>query len=393
MSLLDKAKNYTRADETKAAGLYPFFRPISSRIESEVQMNGKRVIMLGSNAYLGLTNHPKVIEAAIAALRKYGTGCAGSPYLNGTLDIHVELAEKLAKFVGKESALLFSTGFFANSGTLSTIAERNDYIVYDSLDHASIIEGIRISFARKQKFEHNDMESLEHALANLPMEAGKLIAVDGVFSMEGDIAKVDKIVPLAKKYNAEVMVDEAHALGVLGAHGRGACEHFGISDEVEIIMGTFSKSLASVGGFVAASERTINYIRHHSRELIFTASMPPASVASVLAAMEVMDEEPQLRDQLWANTKYLADGLLNIGYRLLCNETPILPVPVGTDEECFKVCMRLQEEGVFVNPVISPAVPPGGALMRINLMATHTTEQMDFALDKMKKVGKELGII
>jgi 8-amino-7-oxononanoate synthase len=393
MGLLDKTYAFTRADETKAAGLYPFFRPIASRIESEVRMNGKRVIMLGSNSYLGLTHHPKVIEAGIAALNKYGSGCAGSPYLNGTLDIHLELAQKLAEFVGKEAALLFSTGFFANQGAISTITDRSDYIAYDAMDHASIIEGIRISFARKLKYAHNDMEQLEHVLASVDKEAGKLIVTDGVFSMEGDICKLPRIVELAKKYNAEVMVDEAHAIGVLGDNGKGTCEKFGLGDDVEIIMGTFSKSLASVGGFVAASERTINYIKHHSRELIFSASMPPASVATVLAALQVMKDEPQLREHLWANTRYMAKGLKDIGYRLLCEETPILPVPLGEDEDAFRATMSLQEEGVFVNPVISPAVPPGGALMRINMMATHTTEQMDFALGKMKKVGKKLGII
>jgi len=388
----DKVEKYMAAREVISMGLYPYFRPIDSDQDTEVTIAGKKILMMGSNNYLGLTNHPEVKKAAIDAIKRYGTGCAGSRFLNGTLRIHLELEEKLAEFVNKEAVLLYSTGFQVNQGVLATLMGRNSYIIADKLDHASIIDGARLSFAKMVKFEHNDIEDLERVLESLSSQM-KLIVVEGVYSMDGDIAPLPAIVELAQKYSADVMVDDAHSFGVLGPKGDGTAAHFGLTDRVDLIMGTFSKSLASVGGFVASSEDVIHYLKHHSRALIFSASPPPASVAAVLKALEIMKREPERREKLWENTHHLRKGLVSLGFNTLKSETPIIPVVTGDDLLSFKMCHRLQEEGIFVNPVVSPAVNPGQSLIRFSLMSTHEKSQIDFALDKMELVGRELGII
>jgi 8-amino-7-oxononanoate synthase len=392
MGLLDKVYGFQTAKAVMAQDLYNYFRVIESAQTNTVRYKGREVIMLGSNNYLGLTNHPRVKEAAQNAIAKYGTGCAGSRFLNGTLDIHIELEEKLAKLVGKEKALVFSTGFMVNQGALSTMALRGETIIMDRTDHASIIDGARLSFANTRKFKHNDMENLELVLES-EKDNNKLIIVDGVFSMEGDIAKLPEIVALAKKYDAVVMVDDAHGVGVLGDHGRGTCNHFGLTDEAHLIMGTFSKSLASVGGFVAADADTIHYIQHHARALIFSASMPPGSVASVSAAVDVMLEETWRHEALWRNNDLMRSRLKAAGFDTGPSETPIIPVVVGEDLAAFKFCRLLIDEGVFANPVISPAVEPGNALIRLSLMATHTEDEINRAMDIMETVGQKLGVI
>jgi 8-amino-7-oxononanoate synthase len=348
--------------------------------------------MLGSNNYLGLTNHPEVKQAAKDALDRYGTGCAGSRFLNGTLSIHLELEEKLAQFMGKEAVLLYSTGFQVNQGVISSLIERNGTVIYDKLDHASIIDGCRLAFGKMVKFQHNDMVSLREVLSMNNSEQ-KMIVVDGVFSMEGDIAPLPEIVKLAEEFDADIMVDDAHSIGVLGPKGEGTAAHFGLNDRVELIMGTFSKSLASIGGFIAGTEDVIHFLKHHSRALIFSASPPPASVASVLKALEIIKREPERRERLWENTKRLHKGLLEIGFDTRNAETPIIPVVVGDNILVFTMTKRLMEEGVFVNPVVAPAVPPGDQLVRLSLMSTHTFEQIDMALEVFEKVGKELQII
>ncbi|MGD9547495.1 MAG: aminotransferase class I/II-fold pyridoxal phosphate-dependent enzyme [Candidatus Krumholzibacteriia bacterium] len=392
MGLLDKVHQFRPAKDLMAADLYNYFRVIESAQENTVRYKGREVIMLGSNNYLGLTNHPRVKEAAREAIAKYGTGCAGSRFLNGTLDIHIELEEKLAALVGKEKALVFSTGFMVNQGVLSSLAGRNEIIVVDRTDHASIIDGARLSFADVRKFKHNDMENLELVLKN-DLGLNKLIIVDGVFSMEGDIARLPRIVELARKYDAVVMVDDAHGVGVLGEQGRGTCNHFGLTDQVQLIMGTFSKSLASVGGFIASDADTIHYIQHVARALMFSASMPPASVASVSAAVDVMLEETWRHEALWRNNDIMRERLDDAGFDTGPSETPIIPAVVGEDMMAFRMCRRLIDEGVFVNPVVSPAVEQGNALIRLSLMATHTEDEIHKAMDIMVKVGRELGII
>ncbi|NCQ35666.1 pyridoxal phosphate-dependent aminotransferase family protein [bacterium] len=392
MGLLDKVRKFTAARELMAADLYNYFRVIESAQENTVRYKGHEVIMLGSNNYLGLTNHPRVKEAAQDAIAKYGTGCAGSRFLNGTLDIHIELEEKLAKLVGKEKALVFSTGFMVNQGVLSSLAGRNDTILVDRTDHASIIDGARLSYANVVKFKHNDMESLEQVLKNVPGD-NKLIIVDGVFSMEGDIAKLPGILDLAAANGALVMVDDAHGIGVLGKQGRGTCDHFGETSRAHLIMGTFSKSLASVGGFVASDTDTIHYIQHISRALMFSASMPPASVASVSAAVDVMLEEEWRHEALWRNNDLMRERLRDAGFNTGPSETPIIPAVVGEDMVAFKMCRLLIDEGVFVNPVVSPAVEPGNALIRLSLMATHTEDEINKAMDIMVAVGRKLGVV
>lgn len=392
MGLLDKVGKFQVARQLMAADLYNYFRVIESAQENTVRYKGKEIIMLGSNNYLGLTNHPKVKEAARAAIAKYGTGCAGSRFLNGTLDIHIELEQKLAALVGKPRALVFSTGFMVNQGVLSSLVQRNETIIVDRTDHASIIDGARLSFADVRKYKHNDMDNLELVLQN-ERERNKLIIVDGVFSMEGDIARLPQIIDLAEKYDAVVMVDDAHGIGVLGDHGRGTCSHFGVTERAHLIMGTFSKSLASVGGFVAADEDTIHYIQHQARSLIFSASMPPASVASVSAAVDVMLEETWRHEALWRNNDIMRERLKAAGFDTGPSETPIIPAIVGEDMTAFTLCRRLIDEGVFVNPVVSPAVEPGNALIRLSLMATHTEDEIHLAMDRMEKVARELGII
>jgi len=392
MSILDKVRNFTIARELQKNGLYHYFRVIESAQENTVNINGQEVIMLGSNNYLGLTNHPKVKEAAQDAISKYGSGCAGSRLLNGTLDIHVELEEKLAKLVGKEAALVFSTGFMVNQGVIFSLVGRNDTVLVDRTDHASIIDGTRLSFGHTRKYLHNDMDSLAYTLKACEGN-GKLIVVDGVFSMEGDVARLPEIVNLANKHDAEVMVDDAHGIGVMGKNGRGTCDHFGLTDKVHLIMGTFSKSLASVGGFIASDENTIHFIKNIARSMIFSASMPPGSVASVSAAVDVMLEEEWRREALWRNTKIMNERLSAAGFDTGLSDTPIIPAMVGEDLVAFQMCRRLLEEGVYVNPIVSPAVEKGNALIRLSIMATHTEDEIHQAMDKMVLVGRELGVI
>lgn len=392
MDLYKKCKNFTQARELEAMGFYPYFRVISSEQDTEVIVNGKKTLMLGSNSYLGLTNHPKVKEASINAIKKYGTGCAGSRFLNGTLDIHIELEEKLANLVGMDSALAYSTGFLANLGALSTIVGRGEYFLTDKLDHASIIDGCRLSFGKMLRFNHNDMDDLERQLKTVQDKA-KLIVVDGIFSMEGDIVNLPEICKLAGKYSAQIMVDDAHSIGVLGKDGSGTSNHFGLTDKVDIIMGTFSKSLASIGGFIAGNESIMHYLKHFSRPLIFSASLPPASAGSVIAAIKIMKNEPERIDRLWQITHKMQDGFKNIGYDIGVSNTPIIPLHVGEMMTAFKMWKMLANEGIFINPVIPPAVPQNDCLIRTSFMATHTDKQLEFALDKFKKVGKKLGII
>ncbi len=387
-----KVLDYKGPDRIMAAGLYPYFRPITSAQGTEVLLDGKRVLMFGSNSYMGLTDHPHVKEAAQAAIRKYGTGCAGSRFLNGTLDIHLACEEKLARFVKKEEALLYSTGFQVNLGVISCLVGHDDCIILDKLDHASIVEGARLSTGNLVRYNHNDMPGLAHALESCSPSAGKLIVVDGVFSMDGDLANLPEIVNLAARHDSLVMVDDAHGLGVLGEQGSGTASHFGLTDRVDLIMGTFSKSLASLGGFVASDAATIKYLKHNSRELIFSASMPPSNVAAVMAALAIIQSEPERIRALWDNTQRMADGLRRMGFSLGKSVTPILPVEIGDNFVCFQACRLLQEEGVFVNPVVAPAVEPGHALLRVSLMATHTNNQIDLALDKFEKVGTALNL-
>jgi 8-amino-7-oxononanoate synthase len=390
--IFEKCNKFTKAKELMSAGIYPFFRVIESAQDPEVIFNGRRMIMVGSNNYLGLTNHPAVKDAAIEAIKKYGSGCAGSRFLNGTLDIHVKLEEKLARFIRKESALVFSTGFQVNLGVISALVGKDDVIIIDKLDHASIIDGCRLSYGEVKKFRHNDMADLERVLQQ-NAERCKLIIVDGVFSMEGDIVNLPKVVELAKAYGARVMVDDAHGIGVLGKTGRGTAEHFGLEDEVDLIMGTYSKSLASIGGFITGSEKVVHYIKHFARALIFSASPPPASVAAVSAAIDIIDNEPERIERLWKNTRKMLMGLKDLGFQVGPSETPIIPVFVGDNETAFKMGMMLQEEGVFANVAVSPAVPEGKALIRTSYMATHTEEQLDRVLSAFEKTGRALGLI
>ncbi|MCF0210869.1 MAG: pyridoxal phosphate-dependent aminotransferase family protein [Bacteroidales bacterium] len=378
---------------TRRQGIYPYFRAISSDQDAEVLINGKKVLMFGSNSYLGLTNHPKVKEAGMEAIKKYGTGCAGSPFLNGYMDIHVELENKLAQFVGKEEAILYSTGFQSNLGALSTLVGRSDYIICDERDHASIVDGRRLSFANIQKFKHNDMASLEDVLKKLPESAIKMIVVDGVFSMEGDIAKLPEIVALSEKYGGSIYVDEAHSLGVLGKNGRGVCNHFGITDKVDIIIGTFSKSLATIGGFVAADKVVMDYLRIHSRPYIFSASISPAATASVLAALEVMEQEPERLEHLWEITNYSLKLFRDFGFEIGPTETPIIPLYIRDMMKTFAITKELLDNGIFVSPVIPPACAPEDTLIRFALMATHSKEQIDRAVDVLVKVFRKYEII
>ncbi len=390
--LFDKCYRFTKAKELITAGMYPYFRVIESAQDPEVIINGKKMIMVGSNNYLGLTNHPKVKDAALGAIKKYGTGCAGSRFLNGTLDIHVQLEEKLAHFIRKESALVFSTGFQVNLGVISALAGKDDVIIIDKMDHASIIDGCRLSYAEVRKFRHNDMADLERILAE-NKDRKKLIVVDGVFSMEGDIINLPEVVGLAKKYGARLMVDDAHGIGVLGKTGRGTAEHFGLEKEVDLIMGTYSKSLASIGGFISGEERVIHYIKHFARALIFSASPPPASIAAVSAAVDIIESEPQRIEKLWENTRKVHEGFKSLGFEIGLTETPIIPVLVGEDLRAFTMAMMLQQEGVFANVAVSPAVASGKALIRTSYMATHTDEHIEKVLSAFEKVGKALGII
>ncbi len=393
MDVFEKClKIYETTQGLRASGHYFFFRKLESAQDSEVVVNGKRVIMIGSNNYLGLTNHPRVKEAAIKAIEKFGCGCAGSRFLNGNLEMHEELELKLARFFRKEAALVFATGYQTNLGSISALLGRTDVAIIDKYDHASIIDGCRLSFGQVKKYRHNDMEDLERIL-EATKHKGKLIIVDGIFSMEGDIADLPNIVRLAKTYGARVMVDDAHSVGVLGAGGRGTAEHFGLEDQVDLIMGTYSKSLAAIGGFVAGSTEVIDFIKHIGRSMIFSASLPPSLVASVSVALDIIEEQPQLREQLWKNTHKMLKSYKEMGYDTGISETPVIPIIIRDNMKVYAMCKLLFENGVFVNPVISPAVPPGRELLRTSYMATHTEEQLDRVLGAFEKAGKQLGLI
>lgn len=394
MGILDKCKQFNEAEEARKKGLYPYFREIDSEQDTWVTLHGgRRVLMMGSNSYMGLTNHPRVIEAAKKATDELGTGCAGSRFLNGTLRIHRELEDELAEFMGTEAALIFSTGFQTNLGTIAPLVGRRNYVICDKYNHASIYDGARLAFGEHVRFEHNNMDDLHQKLKSLPLEADKLLVIDGVFSMEGDIAKLPEIVELTEEFNVEIMVDDAHAIGVLGPNGEGTAAHFGLQDKVAMTMGTFSKSLASLGGFLAADADVIEYLKHHSRSLIFSASPSPANAAAAREALRIIIEQPERRKKLWDNTRMMIEEFKKMGYDTGVAETPIIPLHVGDMQTAFVMCKRLEEEGVFINPVVPPATPPGDCLIRVSFMATHTEEDLNFALEVFRKVGIEMGVI
>lgn len=391
--LQERYKSYRIPQKYMAEGVYPYFREITSKQGTEVEMAGHKVLMFGSNAYTGLTGDQRIIDAAKKALDKYGSGCAGSRFLNGTLDLHVQLEKELAEYIGKDETLCFSTGFFVNSGVLAVVVGRGDYIICDDRDHASIVDGRRLSFARQLHYKHNDMEDLENILKGLPHEAVKLIVVDGVFSMEGDLANLPKIVELKHKYNCSIMVDEAHGLGVFGKEGRGVCDHFGLTDEVDLIMGTFSKSMASIGGFIAGDKDTINYLRHTVRTYIFSASNTPAATAAALEALHIIKKEPERIEKLWKVTNYALKRFREEGFEIGETESPIIPLYVHDVDKTFQVTKLAFDNGVFINPVIPPACAPQDTLVRFALMATHTEEQVERGVQILKKVFRDLGII
>lgn len=396
MDLFDKCYSFTRADEVKALGYYPYFRAIEENEGPVVQIEGRKIIMAGSNNYLGLTAHPKVKEAAIEAVKKYGTGCSGSRYLTGTLDLHIELEKRLAKFMGKEEVLLFSTGYQAAQGIIPTLVQRGEYIVSDKDNHASIVAGNLIGKALTAGFErykHNDMDDLEKVLSKLPKEASKLIISDGIFSTTGTIANVPKMVEFAKAYNARILLDDAHSIGVIGKGGRGTASHFGLDDEVDMTMGTFSKTFASLGGFVTGESKVINYIKHHSPALIFSASPTPAAVAAALAALDILEQEPDRIDRLQANSKKIQIGFKNLGFTIIESTSGIVPVIIGDDMKTFIFWRKLYDAGVFVNAFVSPGVPPNMAMLRTSYMATHEDEHLEKIIEIFGVIGKELGII
>ena len=391
--LQERYKNYREPQKIMEAGMYPYFRQITSKQGTEVEMGGHKVLMFGSNAYTGLTGDQRVIDAAKAALDKYGSGCAGSRFLNGTLDLHVQLEKELAEFVGKDEALCFSTGFSVNAGVIAMVVGRGDYIICDDRDHASIVDGRRLSFARQLHYKHNDMEDLENILKTLPHDAVKLIIVDGVFSMEGDLANLPAIVELKHKYNCSIMVDEAHGIGVFGRDGRGVCDYFGLTDEIDLIMGTFSKSLASIGGFIASDKDTINYLRHTCRTYIFSASNTPAATAAAMEALHIIKNEPERIERLWKVTNYALKRFKEEGFEIGDTESPIIPLYVRNVDKTFLVTKLAFDAGVFINPVIPPACAPQDTLVRFALMATHTKEQVERGVQALKKIFKEQGII
>lgn len=391
--LQERYKNYREPQKIMEAGMYPYFRQITSKQGTEVEMGGHKVLMFGSNAYTGLTGDQRVIDAAKAALDKYGSGCAGSRFLNGTLDLHVQLEKELAEFVGKDDTLCFSTGFSVNAGVIAMVVGRGDYIICDDRDHASIVDGRRLSFARQLHYKHNDMEDLENILKSLPHDAVKLIVVDGVFSMEGDLANLPAIVELKHKYNCSIMVDEAHGIGVFGREGRGVCDYFGLTDEVDLIMGTFSKSLASIGGFIAGDFDTINYLRHTCRTYIFSASDTPAATAAAMEALHIIQKEPERIEKLWAVTKYALRRFREEGFEIGDTESPIIPLYVRDATKTFLVTKLAYDNGVFINSVIPPACAPQDTLVRFALMATHTEEQVERGVQILKKIFIEQGII
>jgi len=393
VDIFDKCYNFTRADEAKALGIYPYFTPIQEVKGNKVKVDGKEMIMVGSNNYLGLMNHPRVMKAAQEAVDRYGVSTCGSRFLNGTLDIHIELEKKLAEFMKKEAALAFSTGFQTNLGIIPTLVGKADSVITDRMVHGSIVDACRLSYGKVYRFKHNDMADLEKVLSSLDKDTGKLLVVDGVFSMEGDLANLPKVVELSKKYKAKVMVDDAHGIGVMGKNGRGTCEHFGVEDDIDIVMGTFSKSVASLGGFVAGDAKIISYIKHFARSLIFSASITPASVATALATVDIIQTDPERRERLWNITKKMKSGFQSMGYDTGPTETPIIPAIIGSDEMAFMLWRLLREDGIFANPVIYPAVPKDQALIRTSYSATHTDEELDTVLASFEKCGKQLGII
>jgi 8-amino-7-oxononanoate synthase len=392
MDIFEKCYQYTQVKEAIEKGLYPFFIPLTDNEGTEVTFRGHRLIMCGSNNYLGLTTHPKVRQAAIDAIARYGTSCTGSRFLNGTLEMHEQLEDELAEWVGKEAALVFSTGMQVNLGTVSALVGRDDIVILDKDDHASIVDGARLGYGKIERYRHNDMAHLERVLKCLPPAAGKLLVVDGLFSMEGDLAKLPEIVELTKQYGVRIMVDDAHGMGVTG-NGHGTAAHFGVTDQVDLIMSTFSKSFASLGGFVAGDEGVIDYIKHHARALIFSASIPPANAAAAIAALHVMAEEPERVKQVNDNAEYMRNGYQALGFNTGCSETPVVPIIIGDDDKTFMTWKLLFDAGVFVNPVISPAVSPGHQLLRTSYMATHTKDQLDRVLEIFASVGKQMGLI
>jgi 8-amino-7-oxononanoate synthase len=391
--LFEKCERFTLADQFKASGMYPYFRVIETGQNTEVVVGGRKMLMFGSNCYLELTMHSEVKERAIEAIRRYGTGCAGSRFLNGTLPIHLELEDRLAQLVGKEAALVYPTGFQTNTGVISSLVHRGEYALADKLNHASLVDGCRLAQGRMIRYAHGDMRDLERCLSKLPLIAPKLIVTDGVFSMEGTICKLPEIVSLARQFRARVMVDDAHGIGVLGPGGAGTAAHFGLAAEVDLIMGTFSKSLAAVGGFIASSERVINYLKHYSRPFVFSASASPASVGAALAALDVMRDEPGRLTRLWKNQRFMKEGLDRLGFDTGASETPIIPIVVGDLERCFGLWRRLHDEGIFVNPVVPPAVPLGRCMIRISVTADHTRTQMSWALKILEETGRKFGVI
>lgn len=393
VALFDKCRQFTAAREVQAAGLYPYFKPISESLDTVVVIEGKKRIMLGSNNYLGLTHHPKVLEAAAKALRRYGAGCTGSRFLNGSLDLHEQLEAALAEFLGKDACIVFSTGYGANLGLISGLLGRDETVYLDKLDHACIVDGARLAFGETKRFNHGNLDHLSLLLERNTSGKGTLIVVDGVYSMEGDIADVPGLVRLARKHGAALAVDDAHALGVLGPRGDGTGAHYGMQQDVDIIAGTFSKSLASVGGFLAAEESVIHFLKHHSRPFIFTASLPPANTAGVLAALEVMQQEPERRDALWRNALRLQEGFRSLGFDIGPTQSPIVPVLVGELDKTFLFWRKLFDAGVFTNPVCPPAVPANQCRLRTSVMATNTDDQIDFSLEAFGKIGRELGVI
>jgi 8-amino-7-oxononanoate synthase len=393
MKLLDKCRNFTEAALGREAGWYPYFKVVESEQGPEAMVDGKKMIMLGSNNYLGLTNHPKVKEATINAVKRFGTGCTGSRYLNGTLSLHEEAETRLAKFMHREAALMFSTGYQTNLGTISALVGKGEFVITDRQDHASIVDGCRLSFGKTLKFRHNDMADLERILRRLGPQVGKMVVVDGVFSMEGSITPLPDIVQLCQTYQAVLMVDDAHSMGVLGDNGRGTAEYYNLEHAVDIVMGTFSKSFASMGGFIATDMQTIDYIKHHARPLIFSASMAPATVAAVLAALDIIEQEPERRERLLHNAAHLRSGLQALGFNTGRSATPVIPVILGEDMLTFRFWRALFDCGVFTNPAVRQAVAPGSSLLRTSVIATHTSEQIDRALAIFADVGKALGVI
>jgi len=393
MDILDKCYSYKEAEDARKQGYYPYFIPFSGGDDTVMVYKGEEKVMIGSNNYLGLTHHPKVVDAAKKALEEYGTGRTGSRFLNGTLDIHEEFEKELAEFIGKDAALIFATGFLANLGTISTLLNKRDMVIVDRLDHASIIDGCRLSGATIRRYKHNDMDELREILKSIPDNVGKLVIVDGVFSMEGDIASLPDICKIVREYGARLMVDDAHSIGVLGPKGNGTAAHFDLVDQVDITMGTFSKSFGAIGGFIAADKEVIDYIKHNSRSMIFTASLPPSVVASTRAALEIIKSEPQRRQRLWEIGDYMRKEFKRMGFDTGTSETPVVPVVIGDNMKTFLFWKTLFEEGVYTNAVIYPAVPSKSARLRTSYIATHTQEQLDFVLDKFHTIGKNLGVI